>query len=132
MLVGLIPHHYAHLVRKICSQYFLRPNSESTCSNVRNVRIVSCFCNGMSAGGATISRSTRRLPTRKSICSKHTLRITCTSAESKARSVGRLVARRGPQPYNQSPHGACFALCRGTGYPERVLCADRPPCGQSP
>src|SRR5260370_22287583 len=46
MLVGLIPHHYAHLVRKICSQYFLRPNSESTCSNVRNVRIVSCFCNG--------------------------------------------------------------------------------------
>jgi hypothetical protein len=27
--------------------YFLRLNLGSTCSNVRNVRIVSCFCNGM-------------------------------------------------------------------------------------
>jgi hypothetical protein len=27
-------------------RYFLRLNLGSTCSNVRNVRIVSCFCNG--------------------------------------------------------------------------------------
>ncbi len=44
--VGLMQHHYAHLVRKISSRYFLHPNSESTCFNVRNVRRVSCFCNG--------------------------------------------------------------------------------------
>ena len=46
MPVGCIRLHYAHLIQEICLQYFLRPNSERTCSNVRNVRIVSCFCNG--------------------------------------------------------------------------------------
>ena len=46
MPVGRIRHHYAHLIQEICLQYFLRPNSERTCSNVRNDRIVSCFCNG--------------------------------------------------------------------------------------
>src|SRR5258708_20906844 len=50
MPVGRIRPHYVHLIQEICLQYFLRPNSERTCSNVHNVRIVSCFCNGYYKG----------------------------------------------------------------------------------
>src|SRR6266700_8362888 len=53
MPVGLMQHHYAHLVRKISLLYFLRLNLGSTCFNMRNVRIVSCFCNGSHTSSAS-------------------------------------------------------------------------------
>src|ERR1700730_10887989 len=59
MLVGPIQHHYAPLKPKVSSQCFLLLDSQSTCSEVRNVRKVACFCNGpirsMTSGAQNIT-----------------------------------------------------------------------------
>src|SRR5260370_40866991 len=62
MLVGRIPPRYARLSPNVCLRCFLRPNSESACSIVRNGRIVSCFCNGREECNAKRYARTTRDP----------------------------------------------------------------------
>jgi hypothetical protein len=60
------------------------------------------FREGYERGRRDYFTQYEEIATRKTICSKHTLRITYPSAESKARSVGRLVVRLGNSPGSSS------------------------------